>query len=528
MFQKSLFPLFILCLSFTAYSQPSITMGKPYKVLNGQGKFYFYKENELLAIKKDEGQLFIQKINTENLSYVSMTQATVPLGFENIKEINGRYFMFYSDNRGLSVREIDFKSGGFINEGKQIISATKVVGNTTTFGAFGIPEKASGKYNIFVSNDKSFIAIQYRFKPEIKDDNKSHEIVGLHVFDNNFQVQSSSKLTMPYTEKKMNNLTYSIDSDGSVYIVTSVYDDDTTDEKKVNSEEPNYHLEILTIALQSTNFTTTKVNLEDNFVKTLRLYESQKGVMTCIGFYNKGKKSTNVDGIIQFKLTQDGKFIDIKTFEIPLEILNQYVSSNEQKKNLNNEVYDIAEFENLELREVHFYANGGMLIISEQAEKKITYHSSYNAIGGTTGYTTKTYSDGDILVSKIDSVGKMTWMKRLPKGRVSGSEGKTFYYLTGKGQHHFLFLDKMKNFELPMNKPHSTNQGWGDILMAYSINDETGKTSKTAILDLRNVNEHQLYQFTPNRIEEIAPSVFVFEAYKKHNEDVLIKVDMSK
>jgi len=513
--------LFFVALGLTTvtYSQPEITVGKPYKVINGQGKFYFYKDHELLTVKKDDERLFIQKLNPENLSYLSVKESVVSQdGFEFIKLIKGKHFMFYSNRRGLIMREIDFKSGAFKDGPRQIISAKGVVGNSTVFGAYGIPERAPNKYRVFVSKDSSIVGIQYTFKPENVRDTENYEVVGVHIFDNNFTELASCVLKMPYTESRMNNLAYSVDAQGKVYIVTSVFENESP------ADATLYRLEILKVTPPGTEFVSTKVEMKGNFIKTIELFEGEDGSMTALGFYNKGKKPQNVDGIVRFKLAAD-TMSGFKTYEIPLSILNQY--TNERTRNKNNKQEEGAELKNLLLRDIVFNKDGSMMLISEQFEKEIKYHSYYNGgFGGNYASASTAYTNGDLLVAKIDSSGSLSWMKKLPKGYTSGSIGTTFSYLPGKDEHHFLFRDKMKNFDLQVDEKHSASNG--DILMAYTVNHETGKVKKTAILDIRNVKGMEVYQFTLNRIVAIAPSVFLFESYIGNDEDVLVKVDLSK
>jgi hypothetical protein len=495
----------ILCLSLISLSQSKITVGRPYEVVDGQGKLYFSKGNELLAVKTDDERLYLQKLNTQTLSFININRFRIPVnGFESIEVIKGRYFIFYSTNIGLYVREIDFESGNFKDEGRKIISARRVTGTDIVSGMYAIPRGVSNRYRIFVSNDESKVGVQYTVRPEVIDDHLSYEIIGLHIFDNNLQELSSCRKRMPYTEIKMNNLNYSFDSNGNFYIVTKVFEREFYNKADTNSAVRDYHLEILKLTLPDTNFTAIRVAHEGNFFKTIEMYERPRGKMLSVGFYSKKPSATsNIDGIVQFKLGTDNHPIDFKLYELPLEVKNQY--GEEKASVVNNEWLDL-ELKHLDLQEIRFNDDGSQVIISEQ-KKSDAY---------------------DILVMKLDADENMSWIKRLPKGRAVGGGRRYFYYLPGKEIHHFLFLDDMKNFELPINKPYPTWQRSADILMAYSVNDTNGMVKKTAILDFRKVQGLELHLFTLFRISPIAPSIFVFEAYKKRQEDILIKVDLSE
>ncbi len=550
MVKKSLFTITLLCLGLAAYPQTKtkITLGKPYGVIDAESKYYFSKGKELLTIKVDRKTIHLQKLNTDNLTFVKVRlYDDFPKNFviELITDLQGKYYVFYSywdgENEQLFAREIDFEAGTFIGQGRKIISVKeKLTGTLGRSGFFSM--SVSDKYDFYVSSNESTLAIQYRFKPEFKDDSKNYDMIGLHIFEPSLNEIWTKKVKMPYTEKKMNNLDYSVDSKGNAYIVTSVYNDDTTKERKKGSDEPNYHLEILKIS-SSGKIVSTPVELVGNFVKTIVLNESPKGYMTCAGFYNIGKNAANADGVILFKLSQDNKLYDFKTYEIPVDVLNQFASSRTVRKNDDKDVEDRAEFENLRLSKIIVNDDGSTLLIGEQ--HYVITRSHYNSSTHSTT-TTSTYFYNDMLATKIDASGKLAWMRKLPKRQQSppmtasggmfgggggGSfiGGMSFYYFPGATEHYLLFLDNEKNIALPVTKvPAVHRDGAGGFLTAYTINDKTGDVKKISILDTRNVEGMEIYQFTPRRIKETSPTSFVFEAYKKKKEDLLIKVEFAK
>ncbi|HTJ52894.1 MAG TPA: hypothetical protein VL443_25745 [Cyclobacteriaceae bacterium] len=533
----------LVCVVISNYAQTTITLGKPYAVIDADRKYYFSKGNEILAVKVNKKTIHLQKLNSENLTFEKIRlYDDFPKNFaiELITSFQDNYYIFYSywdgENEQLFARQIDFDAGTFNGPAQKIISVKeKITGTSRSSGFFKI--STSDKFDFYFSNNNSLLAIQYRLKPEIRNDSKNYDIIGLHIFDSSLNEKWSNKIKMPYTEKKMNNLDYAVDSRGNAYIVTSVYDDDTTDEKKKGSAEPNYHLEILKIPANTTDIIPIQVNLAGNFIKTVKLYEGAQGNMTCAGFYNTGTKPGNADGIIMFKLGEDNVAYDFKTYEIPLEILNQYASSKAINKNASNESEDHAEFEHLSLRRIIANEDGSIILLGEQIYQ-IT-HSYYNAFTHT--FTTYTiYYYNDMLISKIDSNGALAWMKKLPKRQQSGKGGMlwsggsgsplggmSFYYFPSENKHYLVFLDNEKNIDLPVTKVPAVHiDGQGGFLTAYVVDDKTGDFNKMSILDTRNVKGMEIYQFTPRRIEKTSPTSFVFEAYKKDKEDILIKVDL--
>lgn len=524
--------IFILTINtFSVVAQPKVTVGKPYAVIDAESKYYFTANGEILTVKIHRKAVFLQKMNARDLSFIKIKMYDdFPKDFqiEKITEFKNRYYVFYSlwqdDQEQLFCREIDFAACSFKGAGKKVISVNeKLTGTMVRSGMWSLA--TSDKFDFFFSYDSSSFVIQYRLKPEKRNDSKNYDQIGMHVFDKDLKEKWASKVKMPYTEKKMDNLNYSVDSKGNVYIVTRVFNDNTTDLKKRGEEDANYHLEILKASAPSGTITSTKVDIADKFVQKVWLYESAQGPMICAGFYNTGRDMDNADGIILFKLGQDGKVFNTNTYEIPVEILNQYASGKEKRKNERKDDDDRAEFENLTLDHVVVEDDGSITLTGEQSFIKT--HTSY--LNGRTN-TYYTYHCNDILVAKISATGKLAWMKKLPKRQegASGFGGMSYRYFISKDYHFFMFLDNEKNMDLPLTEvPARHVDGAGGFLTAYQVNDKTGEVTKVSLLDTRNVNGMEVFQFAPYRMMATDVNTLVFEAYKKKKEDILVKIVVS-
>lgn len=158
--------------------------------------------------------------------------------------MDNRFYFFYSswdgDNKKeqLFSIEIDFEKGEFIGASKLIIQIDGKIVGENGFGiggldVYGIVLGAKNKFYFIQSQDNKKLLVQYRKKPEFKDDKKSYDIIGLYSFDTDLNKKYSNEITMPYTERRMNNLDYQLDNQGDLFLLTKVFHDDSNDNKKV-------------------------------------------------------------------------------------------------------------------------------------------------------------------------------------------------------------------------------------------------------------------------------------------------------
>jgi hypothetical protein len=512
MLKKSIILPVLLLFSVLLHGQNSnvkITVGQPYKVIDAWDKEYFYDNDEIMSIKLvDDNLLIIQKFNSD-LTFIQQSEyKDMPEDASILKydKYGDHYYLFYSlwDEANLKeelfYRKINFSKGILENENVKLIS---------------VDGKANG-FSFRHSKNRSKLLIKYRLKPDIIDDSKSFDVIGMYAFDESLNKLWNKEVTMPYTEKKMNNIDYSIDAEGSAYILTSVYDDDTTDEKKSKNGDPNYHFELFRIKANTVEIEKTTVTLNDKFISKISLLEMSEKYMVCTGFYSNGNVGGNADGIFTFKIKKDGIAFDMITHEIPLEILNQYEDNKTIRKN-NKEVD--AEYRFLSFDFVRFSADDGIILGGEQ-------HYIKSRASSSTVIETDYYQD--ILVVRLDNEGDLKWIKKIPKrqaGRL-GLGSLSFNYVMNKNEHYFTFLDNEKNENLSTDRVPAVYADRAEgQLITYKVSDSTGDIERIVLFNTNNVNGMSVYQLKPTRIIKSGESELIIEVYKKKKEDVLIKLE---
>jgi hypothetical protein len=521
----------------------SYNVSAPYKVFDADEKLYFYRDNQILTVKIDNKEILLQKLESGSEKIVFKkeklyeSKKIMPKNFqvEGVEEFSGKYYFFYSswdgdnDKEQLYAKEIDFAKGEFAGEDKLLFKVDgKIAGSPLEKFYFpfapGINIGVKDKFDFIISEDKQKMLIEYRKKPEVRSDKKSWDVLGVHAFDAGLKEVWNNELKMPYTERRMDVLDYTIDKEANAYILAKVFHDDSNDDKKRKKDtEANYHVELFRIKANSDKVQITKIENKEKFINRLWLYESPDDYMLCAGFYNKGKNADNVDGLITFKVKKEGGIYDSTSHEIPLEVLNEHVKNRTKKKNERKDEDGEAEFSNLILDKIEINKDGSIVLMGEQYFVKTHYRA--NKIND----IYYTYHYYDILVAKIDPAGKLAWMKKLPKKQVGlkGIGGMSYKHFFANNNHYLVFLDNVKNFNLPVDKtPALHSDGQGGYFTSYKNNDATGESVNSSIFNVRDIDDMTIYQFGINRILKTGEDEFAVEVYKKKTEDVMIKVKM--
>jgi len=516
----------------------SYSISKPYKVFDGD-KYYFSYEDNIITFKKSKKNILVQKFDASSLKELVRTEYKISDLFpknwelEGIRQIEENIFIYYSSWDGgknkkerLFVKKISFTDGklaeGFDNKIVSIdgkLSGTQV----RTSGGFGL--KVTDKFNIIKLKNVPNFLVKYRKKPKVKNDKKSHDIIGLKVFGKDLSEIWGGEFKMPYTERQMDIMDYAIDFDANIYVLVKKYFDDSNKDKR--KDESNYHLELFKYERNTKELVVNKINIGDKYVSELGLFINDKKEIFCAGYYNDGESWSDVDGVVVFKTDMIESVPAESFYEIPVEILNQYASKKVIKKNKKKEKKDEAEFKSLKLRKLFFHENGSIDVIGEQFY--IKEHISHSSKGMRIRYT---YHYNDILVTKINASGSLDWMRKIPKRQkgLSGDGGMSFSHFFTNNNHYLIYLDNIKNIKLPLDKaPAYHTDKMGGYLIACKINNTTGDVTKGAIFDSRKLKGGlAAYQFKTGRVEQTKENEFVVEVYKKKKEDILIKVKIKE
>jgi len=534
--------LFIVLVQLVVFAQGvkkdgvTVELSKPFPVVDAVDKLYLSNDEYLVALKiTKKGTVNIQSFDVKSLNLISVNvykDLLEEASFEFFQEAKGRFYLYYSlydkvnKLEQLFVREIDPKSAKFIGEERKIITVEdKITGTLIANGMF-YSFKTVNKFSFDDSYDGDKLLIYYKLKPQIKNDSKNFDVVGIHVFDEKVNQLWSKVFEFPYTEKKMDLLDYAVNAKGDVFILSKIYNDDTENQRN-KSDKPNYHMAVFIIDNNTKKLSETKIELGDKYINSIILNDLNEDFMSMGGYYRNPESTYGSDGVFVFKLKSDGVLYDKSYHDIPLGILNQNASKKEIKKNSKKEESTgNASFENLKLDRIVTQPDGSTILIGEERYSITTTYRDANG----NWHTSTTYYYNDILVTKISAKGELIWMHKLPKfqrgGRTLG--GMSFQYMKNNTDHFFFFLDNIKNEALEKDEaPAGHVDGAGGVLMSTKINNGSGRSTKESLFNLRDVNGIEVFQFDTDRVVQISDHEIAVEVYKKKKEDIWIRVKLN-
>lgn len=506
----------------------TLSRSEPYKVVDARSKEYFYYDGNALAIK-DGKHIVLQNYNIDKLSFEKSVEISkkeeLPRSFvheEYIQHKNIIYEFFNvwdkpNETEQIFVHQIDINNPKLTNKKLLLKTQNRLV----HFGG-------RNKIDVYKSFDGSKYLMNYRRKPEVRNDDLSNDVIGFMVFNAEMKLLWDKEVTMPYTEAEMDNLGYTVDSKGNAIVLALV-----------KKDPENKHLELLRYSPGSKDVQITKVkhSIDRYFVGGIQLKEGKDNKLYLAGFLGKGTSAT---GVYLGLIASSGEFKSEKIYDIPLEIINEFKSERAQKKNKKKESKgkEIGLY-GLTMDDIVLNPDGTVLLMGEVFY--ITTTTTTSSDGSTR--TTTVYHYKDIFTTKLGVNGELLWMNKMVKNQVrsggrggfsfsTGTRGALNYdlsykYLNTSKYHYFIYMDNVKNLNLPSDKyPARHTSGAGGFLTAYQVNDKTGEMKKLSLFDMKNMMGKPVYQFNTDRIMKTGDNEMVVELYKKKKEDILIKVEI--
>ena len=511
-----------------------ITSSKPFQVVDAAIKEYVSVGNgKSISVKTDGEKVIVQLFNSvamkeegrkEYIDFPKYNKA------QKLLKLNDKLYYiseaFNKKEKTFSVysREIDIATGAFkpiqtlFTTSREVVPIRKKVMRGSLFNMEQIP-----KFDVIASYDQSKVLIQYRNEPKEKSDAKNFDEIGFYVFSNTMTKIWGKEVKMPHTEKEMDNLAYTINKEGNVFMLSFLNSDKSFELISISDKN----------GLKTKVLPVKKGLSFDKF----DLRETPQGNVLAAGYYSNGVEAKvdwtgtmsltrNVNGIYIFEMDSEGSLKKDTDYPFSIELIKKYLSERLKDKADKREADGKAGITDLTLRKFVLNPDGSIIIVGEVyyvkselwfTSKELVAHFS------------------DVVVTKIDPSGKIVWSEKMPKNQACLFQNASDYsslgisFIQGKSSHYILFIDNRKNASLMLDQPAEPHKGgFGGYLTAYQVDDANGKVVKHSILDLTNINGVKAYQFDTDRIFEVQDNSFLLEVYIKDKLDMMIKMDLIK
>jgi hypothetical protein len=477
-----------IALAFSAFAGGSAAQNTPYNIRHSEE----FEDVEGLPLSQtnvlDNGNVLLTYAKGERLDDVGFQLFNPDL--KQISSANPDVKGLFSSKRSFLERVVVLNSKSYIlvrepmrDTETEVFSAVELsTGTLNVASPVKLFETSRGVinggygYSVSTSNDKSKIFCKYNLIHKERKDILNKEEFGFYMFDDKMNKIWGGEYEMPYTEAKMGTMDYQVSNDGKLYFLIRVYGEKGTDAEN--------HFEILVYEKGKREPKIIQFAIDEYTPRTTYLYEDKMNNIVVAGFYSK-KKNPSIDGAFMVKLdAANGKFTKIGGgyYEIPSDLIKTFMTERQkekiekkEKKSEGNDRKDLG-INDLRIENVLFTENGSTVIVSEIYY--VVTNTYYN--GKTTTTTYDTYAN-DVFVFCIDNVGKLSWIKKIPKRQhENGAAGSGISISSAvKGNEvHVFYLDNLENFTLSENEAPKTHQSRRGGFIAGIAIDEKGNIKK--------------------------------------------------
>lgn len=507
-------------------SEVKITKSDPYPVVDSRDKSYYPLGNgEVLSIKmKMKGGLtfIVQKFSGSNLNQEAIKSTILPVekgtAYEGIKRFGDVFYIMISKKTGengvtLYAQELSTESLEFVGEEKELFTMENPEGSVP-FGAIVVSKMTFSRFSFDLSSDGTMMVVSYRKKPKVKDDSSNNDIIGMYAFDAEMNKIWGNEYEMPYTESLMDNLDFTVDSNGNGYFLIRKYKEELN--RKNRESADNQSLAIL-IAKPDGGLNEVEFSLGEYLIDGVFMKENKDGNIICAGYYRK-PKSYGADGAFVSILDSKGNLKSPKFYEFSLEFIKKYekISGRRKEKMEKADESGKLAMTNLEMRDIRVLEDGGIVLGGE-----IYYVTS--TTDPKTGRTTYTYHYEDVVLVKINSDGELGWMEKFPKVSIRES----YRMFVSAKYTYVLFLDPLRNASMTEDG-EITNPVKGDYVTAHRVDNKTGERKYLPLFDWRKIDGSAVYQYALNRVIPLTDNSFAIELYIKKKSDMMFKVEFEE
>ncbi len=413
---------------------------------------------------------FDKGLRQDDTAVISISEFPKDAQIVDFKKFGNKYYWFLGTwdrtemVERLFVQEMDMKEYKLVGVAKEIAATSKILGVETPLGAWNALLSQVDKWKVHLSLDSSKLMVQYRKKAEVA---KQNDIIGMQLFDSDFNKLWEQEVSMPYDEVNMGYEDYVIDKENNIYTLVKLYKD------KVRKGS-DYRMLILKWSKDKKEAQQIVIAPGTKFVNAAKLTKDREGNLIVAGCYSNIAKREGADGVFIQRLNETmGELTNIKNgvYPFPANVLREFESARALRK---SDRKGDGESNSMEVRDVVMNADGSLQIYAEEYVVEYKHYPLQSCV-----------KYQDVLVVNIGAPGDLKWVTKVPKNQYSTYNGEalSFKQVAYKGYTYMFFLDDVSNIDLDAGKAPKQYDGDKGALMVVRL-DQEGKQSKAIVAKL--------------------------------------------
>lgn len=414
---------------------------------------------------------YLEKFDAETMSLIFSKELKMPeiqgnrhCQYEELFYLNGKLILFSSfydkDLRTSTAYAQSVNPDGTIANDAKIIDQVQLE-----------QKGEKSDFTFVLSNDSSKIL---EFKNDYNKRGKVHNF-SYKVIDNSLnELFGNDKIVLPFSNPNFTIHDYMLDKDANFYMLTEI------EGEKGNwfKDRPSYLYKILLIQPQSNDVKEYDVELQGKTISDMSFRVNKNQDLIAAGFFsNRGRYSDEIAGT--FYVSLDGKTKEVKTSglkEFDKSFLLNFMSDRSAKRG--------SELREFKIDQIIERNDGGAYMVAEQ--RYVQTVTSYNGRYMTTDYY---FNFNDLIVASIDTLGKINWVKMVPKTQVTvNDKGPYSSYSMGISGNsiNFIFNDNTRNLKIPNSRDYKTFSGPKKSTCVLVSIDDKGEMKKRPLFAERD------------------------------------------
>ncbi|PHR49030.1 MAG: hypothetical protein COA32_03005 [Fluviicola sp.] len=338
------------------------------------------------------------------------------------------------------------------------------------------------------------------------------------VLNDHQELLYKNETTFPYRKKKLNFFDEYLTPSGDFFVLAREFTENNNS-IWLNEEAQS---QIRVFKVEDGELNNFKINQSEFILSEINVVSDENGNLIFSGLYSEDEFS-GIHGVFFIKTDSEGEILNKEYHPFSVDFLNLGKSSWAKNRALENDFngMPVDGLGNFVMHDLRKTSDNGYIGVAEHFEIEKRF-SGVGTPGASNRIDTYFFYD-DILVYKLDSLGVLDWVKRIPKSQNSINDNGYYLSIVQALTDNHLFLlfnDNSKNYDdlnyyLNLEFPKTANFNFRKNTIAMTkINLEDGSINRFAIggknelstvlvpklcIENRENNELFLYSRSSNR-----------------------------